>query len=69
MVPAREAKGDKARREPSGGRVLPEFALVKAYRVLDVDAERPEGFDAKTVSVAKQNAEVLKFKSAEFEED
>jgi hypothetical protein len=36
---------------------------------LDVEARRGEGFDTKTVRVVRENAGVLKFKTADFEED
>jgi hypothetical protein len=36
---------------------------------LDIEARRSSGFDAKTVRVVKENATVLKFKTAEFEEE
>jgi predicted AAA+ superfamily ATPase len=34
---------------------------------IDIEAERPSGFDDKTVRVVKENATTLKFKTAEFE--
>ena len=34
---------------------------------IDIEAERPSGFDDKTVRVVKENAATLKFKTAEFE--
>jgi predicted AAA+ superfamily ATPase len=36
---------------------------------LDVESRRGEGFDTKTVRVVRENAGVLKFKTADFEED
>lgn len=34
---------------------------------VDIEARRPDGFDAKVVRVVKENATTLKFKNAEFE--
>lgn len=43
-----------------------QYGTVVAVTV-DIEAERPDGFDDKTVRVVKENATTLKFKSAEFE--